>query len=89
MQTHVSIYEVEIQSCGGFVCVCVCVCVYAWRELGGNPSSFMKHVQQKHIMLFSWFLNEPSGYLLARTPVFMRFIFFADIAYIAHWGKNL
>lgn len=44
---------------------------------------------KKHIMLFSWFLNEPSGYLLEETPVFMRFIFFADIVYIAHWGKNL
>lgn len=44
---------------------------------------------KKHIMLFSWFLNEPSGYLLAQTPVFMRFIFFAEIVYIAHWGKNL
>lgn len=39
-------------------------------------------------MLFSWFLNEPFGYLLAQTPVFMRFIFFSDIVCIAHWGKK-
>lgn len=47
---------------------------------------------KKHIMLFSCLLNEPSGYLLARTPVFFffftRFIFFAEILYIAHRGKK-